>query len=1321
MKMSSALRYALFVVTALLTGSIFAAPALPAPFLLQRGVIADASRGVAYIAAPSKTLDAVDLASGRTLWSSTEAALPIGGNGTYVVGQVEDATAPGTLKLAVLDAVTGRKVSAASVTLPTGASALVADGLTSQFRAVADPQGALFLVSWSYQNAEDDEVGEDPVLQFFAGSFLVSTDGRVTAASGGPVAQLPDKQAGYGAYPAPPWRAGNVTARVVADDHAAFVLKRTDTGSGRPLPDVSVSQRAAVAVPSADQRHFAVVETIGATDTDWVKYRLHIFTTDTADSVTQFVRDISVTPFVVSGDNIAMISPANSTNRKSATSSNPLSIAGMRLSSGFQQWSAALRVLDFTGPRPPQRGEVKTTTAARGPIRVITDTLPPGGTWTAQGPAPIINGQVEGIPNKPVAGAVNSIVARPSDANTVWIATVNGGIWKTTNALNSSPTWVPLTDNLSSLSTGYLSFDTTDTYGQTLVAAAGASSNFGVDLVTPANGPLGGLIKTTDGTHFTALASGGITGKNISGVLARGSTIFVSTWGDPPPPTGDLSSGFKCGGGLFRSTNGGTGFSQVFGPGTVYDVKGSPDPSQSGVVYIASHDCTGSNSGIYKTTDGGASWFSVGTSQMNAALADGNANNAKIAVSGTNVAVGIINSGRLDSLWVSTNSGTSWWQLDTPPSLIPGAQGRLNFSIALDPSSSNPIVYVGGDHQPDPNTIGATDPGTGRLFRVDGGYAPNYQAKTLTHCQSCTPQSTTSNSAPHADSRFLAVDASGRLLEADDGGVYVRTYPTGAAVGDWYSLNGNLQITEPHSVAWDHLSHMAITGNQDNGVTEQPGFGSLQWNSIIQNNMTGPGDGGCVAVNNTSSTTTSARWSSGPYLGVTLTERIMSATGFQTYWPYTPPLTPSGGGRTPIWPFYTTMVPNRVDATHMLFVASNDVFETHDEGSTIAAIGLSGTPVTAVYGSSDSLDSLYAISSAGYGRLYVRTSGTAALTDISTKGPWTPGTSGVTVFKDITSDLNNSLRAYVLTTEMVSGVTFQKIYGTTDGGQNWTNVTGNLSGITDMRKIVFIPGSPSRIAVAGLYGVYQMAIDAAGTWAQLGSGLPNAVVYDLKYDLADDTLIAAEMGRGVWTLGSVGGSPTTHPAAPTEVHATGTTSTLVHVQWTQSLGASSYKIYRNGGTGYSLVGAANQLATTYDDYGVTASNAYLYYVVAVSPGGESPASNIDLATTVIFSHPVAPTGIMKSSDFTETLTAVNAVRRLADPAGTTYPAVAFASPVPALNVAVLAAHLRTLRNALDPALTSLNLPAINYTDPTITSGATPIKAIHISQIQTAIQ
>src|SRR5687768_15422226 len=56
------------------------------------------------------------------------------------------------------------------------------------------------------------------------------------------------------------------------------------------------------------------------------------------------------------------------------------------------------------------------------------------GTWVSQGPSPTHNGQTEGITNNPVIGAVQTVVAHPQNADVLWIGSVNGGIWKTTDA-----------------------------------------------------------------------------------------------------------------------------------------------------------------------------------------------------------------------------------------------------------------------------------------------------------------------------------------------------------------------------------------------------------------------------------------------------------------------------------------------------------------------------------------------------------------------------------------------------------------------------------------------------------------------------------------------------------------------------------------------------------------------------------------------------------------------------------------------------------------------------------------------------------------------
>ena len=44
------------------------------------------------------------------------------------------------------------------------------------------------------------------------------------------------------------------------------------------------------------------------------------------------------------------------------------------------------------------------------------------------------------------------------------------------------------------------------------------------------------------------------------------------------------------------------------------------------------------------------------------------------------------------------------------------------------------------------------------------------------------------------------------------------------------------------------------------------------------------------------------------------------------------------------------------------------------------------------------------------------------------------------------------------------------------------------------------------------------ALDGFSTWFRLGSGMPNAAVYELDFDTPDQVLIAGVFGRGAFRL-----------------------------------------------------------------------------------------------------------------------------------------------------------------------------------------------------------
>ena len=372
-------------------------------------------------------------------------------------------------------------------------------------------------------------------------------------------------------------------------------------------------------------------------------------------------------------------------------------------------------------------------------------------TLNKEGPSPFVGGQSEASNGNQV-GSINAIAAHPSNANILYIGAVNGGIWKTIDATSTDPNWTALTDDQASNSIYDLAFDPTDATLQTLVAGIGRTSSLG-----RIGGGRLGLLKTTDGGNNWTVLNNGLVGSNISGVAPRGSTIVVSV--------DDNDGGLSCANsGIMRSTDSGATFTQVtngISGGSIDALTG--DLTDNAVLYasivLATSNC-GGTTGIYKSSDTGASWSKISNTAMDAVLVDNTGTHVEIAVGQSdNVYVAIANSGRLAGIFRSGDGGLNFatmdipgtFELDVPVSVFkgihPGGQASIHMSLAADPNNAN-IVYIGGDRQPGqfndgqnggplfPNSIGAQT-FSGRMFRGDASLAPGIQWVALTHVGTC--------------------------------------------------------------------------------------------------------------------------------------------------------------------------------------------------------------------------------------------------------------------------------------------------------------------------------------------------------------------------------------------------------------------------------------------------------------------------------------------------------------------------------------------------------------------------------------------------------
>jgi hypothetical protein len=509
--------------------------------------------------------------------------------------------------------------------------------------------------------------------------------------------------------------------------------------------------------------------------------------------------------------------------------------------------------------------------------------------WIEQGPGPAhFPGGVLGIEGSPVTGAIQAVLAHPTNSDIIYVGSVGGGVWRTGNAtwefdeldndgdglfdaddLDERVHWIPLTDDLPSLSISDLEFDPGDTTFNSVWAATGNFSSGGKKGIGQ------GVIRlqsTNNGESWTSQVLGFDTlgNKNMRAVV--------------PTNTTDSSTGQQVifaaiaglGGGLFRSPDSGTTWTRTlvgstFFIGEVTDLVA--DLNDPNIYYAGVVDTTlSTNTGVWRSNDAGATW-----TQINSGIADttdfkrGATNRIVLHLSQASghalYAAFIQNvptksnpvAAELRGLFSSLNRGNTWVPRPVPTStenlitngLHPGGQGDTHFSLTSDPVTPN-ILFVGGDRQPHPtlNEAGCAIH-RARLFRGDLNQTDNVWEQIV-----CVGANDT---APHPDSRGAIIDADGHLLQVDDGGIFRLSDPNNVSTRRWVSLNGDLRITEFHSVAYDPLNNVLIGGSQDNGSLEQPltadnnqdddGDGQfdelderVRWDAVL------PGDGNTQAV-----------------------------------------------------------------------------------------------------------------------------------------------------------------------------------------------------------------------------------------------------------------------------------------------------------------------------------------------------------------------------------------------------------------------------------------------------------------------------------------
>jgi photosystem II stability/assembly factor-like uncharacterized protein len=686
----------------------------------------------------------------------------------------------------------------------------------------------------------------------------------------------------------------------------------------------------------------------------------------------------------------------------------------------------------------------------------------------------------------------------PSEPNTFYFGAAGGGVWKTTDA---GRTWQGLMQHQSSSAVGALAVAPSDPK-VIYVGTGQVAARYDIAVGD-------GVYRSDDGGETWSHVGLDAT-QHIGRILVDPhdpNRVLVAALGHVFGPNPER--------GVYLTRDGGRSWQQVL---HVDDATGAVDlawdPANPNVVYAAMWQMrlhpwldyfmpqAGPGSGIYKSTDEGATWTKLGgglpsahMGRVGLAVARGSAGRvvyASIALEGsalTTAAAPRDESG----LYRSDDGGTHWRLANGDPVLASSYFGRLT----VDPKDPNTVYATG-------QSIRRSTDG-GRTFHVFKG------------------------SPGGDDYHFLWIDPTdpSHMIEGADQGAAV-TVNGGATWSSWYNQpTGQLY----HVAADDRFPYRVYSGQQDNGTVELLSRGPY---GVVDERDWHPvgGDERDYMVPKPGSPDTVFGTGLGGHMSrfdeVTRQSAEVSPWPVSTYGAYPP----SAKYR------YTWITPMAFSPLppHTLYLGAQVLFASDDDGDTWRTISPDLSGAGAGPGARDCHDAdLDQAKACGFGVIFSiapspldkdliwvgtddgliqKTSdGGAHWTNVTPKQvpEWAR-------IDNIDPSPFDAQTAYASVDMHRLDRYAPLILKTTDGGATWQSIT---EGIPADEFVMSVRADPVRrgLLYAGTSRTVYVSFDDGGLWQSLSLDLPTTWYRDLL--VHDGDLIAATQGRGIWILDDI--------------------------------------------------------------------------------------------------------------------------------------------------------------------------------------------------------